>query len=761
MADFVCGTGGWSGPKPGDPDNNSILTATPAFGGIDVSWTYPATNPYAVAHVLLFRGTTSNFAASIQRAVVAGNFFYDKVNTGITYYYWIRIISVNGTPGDLIGPASATARPLIADLIEQLTGQIDAGVLAQSLKTDIDKITLNYGELTAEIANRISGNAALSAALAAVQSGVDDAMAFVYSEITTRTNGDTALANQMNIIAAVNVVNAAAIITEQTTRVTADSAMADSITTIAAANATNAAAVVNIETSKIGYSVQLAGSAPYDGDGVTIVYPASTYPAIDYPAYAVNRTRIIDAVGVALWNATPAGALNPLLWLVGFPLASSVKRIGVTGPDGASASLENAFVAQKNLNGDFKAMYTAKVTVNGLIGGFGIYNDGVVVEAGFDVDTFWIGRTAANKRKPFIIVGSETFIDEAVINHLTFSKLRDEAGTFIVENGQVKASYIDTKGLVIRDIYGNPIFSAGTGLDWSYLTSKPPFGALALADNVSYSGVTGTKPPTNADNTASNTAAGIAGQGALATANSVFVGSTVKFADGSTMATADFVNKLTKIGTGNIGTFIDGLAITNAYIGNAAIQSANIVDAAVTNAKIGDAAITSAKIGDLQVGTLKIADNAVTIPLGVSIGAILESYTGAHQWAVNTVANGDYSTVAESGYTLYGASQQFIMVSCDVIPPNSATTPTDAWDGSVTFYPVLYRLYRLIESVGWTLLYSGRSDTPAFSFEYLDSDTTYSGNRRSYALQLQDYNSGRLGGGKLLGGSLVVLGVKK
>ena len=73
----VCGTGITPGPKPGDPDNNIALTANVAYGGIDVKWTYPASNAHAVAHTLLYRGTTNNRNAAIQIAVVAGNLFYD------------------------------------------------------------------------------------------------------------------------------------------------------------------------------------------------------------------------------------------------------------------------------------------------------------------------------------------------------------------------------------------------------------------------------------------------------------------------------------------------------------------------------------------------------------------------------------------------------------------------------------------------------------------------------------------------------------
>jgi hypothetical protein len=77
-----------------------------------------------------------------------------------------------------------------------------------------------------------------------------------------------------------------------------------------------------------------------------------------------------------------------------------------------------------------------------LIGGFGVYNDGSTIQAGFDVDEFWVGKTQANKCYPFIISGGVTYIKEAAIEKLTFNKLRDESGSFIVENGKVKANYL-------------------------------------------------------------------------------------------------------------------------------------------------------------------------------------------------------------------------------------------------------------------------------------------------------------------------------
>lgn len=361
--DNTCGVGGWGGPKAGDPNNDVILRATPAFGGIDVTWNYPTTNPFAVAYIILYRGFVPVFSTAIEVGPVAGGFYYDKQDTNQTYYYWIRIISINGTEADVIGPAAATARPNIERTIEQLTGLIDDGVLAQSLKGEIDKISLNYSEFTAEIAKRIAANTALSNALAQVQSGVTESLAFIDREIATRQEGQAAIVTELNTLAAVNQANAAAILNERVARVASDAAMASELTTAQATIGSNVAAVqTKLQTN-------------------------------------IN---VVDGV---------------------------VKEIG--------------------------ALYTAKVTVDGLVGGFGVYNDGKIVEAGFDVDRFWIGRTNANKRKPFIIENNEVFIDQAVINQLTFNKLRAEDGSFIVENGMIKGNYLKVSSI---DLVGASTF---------------------------------------------------------------------------------------------------------------------------------------------------------------------------------------------------------------------------------------------------------------------------------------------------------------
>ena len=375
----TCGIGGWGGPLPGDPSNNAVLTATPAFGGIDVAWTYPTTNPQAVAYTLLYRASTNNFALAVNIATLGGGFFHDKRDSAIQYFYWIKLVSVNGTVGALIGPASATAKPLIENMIELLTGQIDSGVLATSLKNEIARIQTISLNLATETVSRENGEVTLGQAMTAVNAGVAQTLTFISNEQASRVSGDSALATAINLVAVTSGNNLAAV-----------------------QQALHAEVVV------------------VDGRVTNLASHVDTVESAAGTNLAQAQTTLQTNINTVNGKVTAIGAL-----------------------------------------------YTAKVTVNGLVGGFGVYNDGTAVEAGFDVDKFWIGRTSGDKRKPFIIDGGVVYIDEAAINKLTFSKLRDESGAFIVEGGKVKADFISIKGLSLTDSLGNVIIAAGTALDFN------------------------------------------------------------------------------------------------------------------------------------------------------------------------------------------------------------------------------------------------------------------------------------------------------
>ena len=323
--DIVCGTGGWSGPKPGDPDNNSVLSAVPAYGGVDLSWTYPATNSFAVSYVNIFRGLTDNPDLAVRRQRTSGDFYFDKEDSpGIQeYFYWIQFVSINGTYADWIGPVSCTPLASIDEVLTQLSGKINEGVLSQSLKDEFGKITLLKTELDAEIAARLSGNTAMADALSAVQSETAQALTLLSSEITQRTTADESLLDSVNVLAVGMGDNAAAIANEALARATDMSAVATQISTV--------------QTTLNG---QIAG---------------------------VETTM--------------------------------------------GAAIQDMEQTKDKLN----SLYTVKLTADGLAGGFGLVNDGSSVQAGFDVDTFWVGRTQADKLKPFIIDGDTVFLSNAVV----------------------------------------------------------------------------------------------------------------------------------------------------------------------------------------------------------------------------------------------------------------------------------------------------------------------------------------------------------
>jgi hypothetical protein len=131
------------------------------------------------------------------------------------------------------------------------------------------------------------------------------------------------------------------------------------------------------------------------------------------------------------------------------------------------------------------------------------------------------GKLAANS----IAVGTAAIENGAIVNAMIGNLSADKitAGTLNaarIDANSITADKIDTKNLTIKDSAGTVIFSASQDLD--------------------YTRVGGTKPPSDADKTSLNTAAAIANQGSFAT--------------------------LSQITSGNAATYIGTAAIGSAYI---------------------------------------------------------------------------------------------------------------------------------------------------------------------------------------------------
>ncbi len=196
----VCGTGGWNGPLPGDPDNNSILTATAEFGGVQLSWTLPSTNAHAVAYTNIYRSIADDFATAIPFTAVSGTGYFDFQAAKVIrqYFYWIQHVSVNGTVLDPIGPAAATAMPQIDQVIAALTGRVESSALATALRERIDVITDLENGLT-QIDSRVtSENSVLAQELSALRNDLTGALVYIDSQQTISINERQALVTSLN-----------------------------------------------------------------------------------------------------------------------------------------------------------------------------------------------------------------------------------------------------------------------------------------------------------------------------------------------------------------------------------------------------------------------------------------------------------------------------------------------------------------------------------------------------------------------------------
>jgi hypothetical protein len=302
-------------PVPGDPDLNSpILSAVPANPGIRVSWTYPNVFPEAVAYTKLFRSTVNNHAGAAVLAYATGSVFIDNNGVaGTTYYYWIQMVSVNGTIGDVIGPASCIYNDSIADIIAGLEDQIGSSMLNQYLKDKIDLITDVSSGLTQEQMDRYLGDSILNDLWAQVQTDMDAIDTLIVNETLARVTADSAAVATINGMFAQVNANAAAILEEQVVRADADSATALSVSTLQTTvnGHTNSIQTLQLVDSQIGamYGVKLdvngyvAGFGLYNSGSSSLFLVNADQFAIGKPGATTDLPFIVSGGVVYMKNA--------------------------------------------------------------------------------------------------------------------------------------------------------------------------------------------------------------------------------------------------------------------------------------------------------------------------------------------------------------------------------------------------------------------------------------------------------------------------
>lgn len=510
--DGVCGTGGVGLPKPGDPSSDGALQARGLPGGIELSWTLPSTNGFAVAHTIVYRSISNQFVNAVRLVTWGGTEYFDRVAHGTQYWYWVQFVSVQGTILEPIGPASATAFDSVAQMIEELTGRIDSGVLAQELRKEIERIQTISADLVKEIQDRIANNQALADMLAEAETNNGQLVTVIQDEIIQRRDGDATLVESIESLGVAQNDNAALITEERRLRIDADSALSEKIDLTYAQSSRDISAAVEIVTKAYADAdTALAGtvaSTYATKDGMTAAIKSETDARVGADGALASRIDNLEAgsgvdgtaraaiqeEATARVNADSALAsrittleasvgnqegIDPVARAAVQDLANVVARedsVLATRILQSESYLDGNIVqVRQNLTtrinwgeeqiANIGALYTVKLNVNGLIGGFGAYNDGQTVEAGFDVDRFWVGRTNADKKKPFIIHNGVTYIDQAFIRELNVDRIT--SGNMNAEWRLLggNARIIMNNGTVMK-VMGNGFGAQGNLLSW-------------------------------------------------------------------------------------------------------------------------------------------------------------------------------------------------------------------------------------------------------------------------------------------------------
>jgi len=396
----ACGIPG-VGPIPGDPDLTVTLTATARDAGIDVAWSYPALLSQNVAHVTLYKSTASTFNAGVEAAgfIVTGSRYFDQVPlvANSTHYYWVRMTSVAGTVGNLIGPASATMLPTHQWIVDTLVGQIQESQLTALLRTRINSIDNVAADLLTEGIARLAQDSVFSGLLTQQIADLAATDTLVANEVVQRTGQNSALAAQMTAVIATAAGNTAAVITEASARATADSAEAIARQALGVTLNNSVAAAITAE--------RVVRVTAEDALATDITNVSAAFAVGDAAERVVNAAAI-EAERLTLANADGAMAIS-----------IGTLQVDLGAETGKISTLQTVV---GDASSGLVAEYSVRLDVNGHVSGFGLLNTGTSSEFIINADKFAIIKPGYGAAEVPFVIGSVNGATRIVLNAATY-----------------------------------------------------------------------------------------------------------------------------------------------------------------------------------------------------------------------------------------------------------------------------------------------------------------------------------------------------
>jgi hypothetical protein len=462
-------------PNPGVPDR-ATPPAPVGFQGVGVFGMNTLTwdNPYKLYrnHSLtnIYRSETDNFGQATLISRATGMMYSDPVRgdavdpndpkKGKVYFYWITWVSTSGIEGPPNSPAGTAVEAMldIEYLLKLITSQTNQSELAKALAKAIDLEGLNKTiamlDAAAQSARLLTSaerflrddeNVQIRRQITdmRVQTGSDIKAAITQLQEVI-TSDQQAIAHQIDLMEASIGENAVNIVTERTARINLQEAATQALTSMSSRLET-------AESVLTQYSETFSNALQTQARNMEGLVSRMDTTAAQY---------LSDQQTIATEFEATASAITSLQ----------------TSLNNQSAAIEQTLSTHSSALEGLSAQYTLRLDVNGLISGFGAYNNGTVADFAILANRFWIATPGAhgpNYVNPFMLDGEKVYINtllvkeasiqQAQIGPISIGKLTANDGFTPVTTvgGQLRAEAIDVANITIGfgQVYGQLVSS--------------------------------------------------------------------------------------------------------------------------------------------------------------------------------------------------------------------------------------------------------------------------------------------------------------
>jgi hypothetical protein len=671
------------------PPQITGFAVTGAFSAIMLTWDDPRYKN--LAYVEVYRATVNDLGVAARVGTTQSAMYADKPplsSLSVTYYYWVRIVSVAsikgpynaiaGTPGstaddptyvleiltgqikkgqlygdlasriDLIDAPGSGLQTIISDLadnqLEFIARQYNEQFLGLMREQNISSATVHVDPLTGQISLLATANVTtdIEARISDLEFNVDapagslailnHTAVFDRVSVTDFNTAISALAGEVALKTTTSYVDAAmAGMGDNSSPDVADAFSGETsfaiMNMLLMGNKMNLVSLehkANIATAQFNIKSNSDAISAEATARLDLAAQVVVGDAVNAAALVSEQTARADAI------SAEATARLALATLVAGNAAAIVTEQSArsTAVDAVASSVSTL---QTTVAGHTSSILTQQTSINGIQGEYTIKIDANGVVASVGLINGVGGSSFGVRAGQFFIV--DPAAPATQILPFIVSGGKTIMDTALIGNATIKNAMVET-------LSADKLLVPGTASIWDAIITTGKI-TNAYIDNViqssSYSpGTSGWKVDKG---------------GAVEFNGGTFRGAVVFAAGSSGYANLTDAPVIPDLSTVNswvkpTTTLIDGNKIYtgDAYVGSAQIQTAaiqtakigdlqvttlKIADLAVGSAKIDNLAVTSAKIGDLQVTTAKIGDNQVTVPGGMYTAAGVSMSAGA------------------------------------------------------------------------------------------------------------------------------------